>query len=118
MKVLKAVFVREFYLANSGLFLLTVAIAGGFMRAYEHLALAEFFISAPAMMAIPIAIWTSYSVLVIHFNDERVLLAENQFLSCFAFFSKAEQWMLATGVAWLQLLPTFLYGSFLCIVAW
>jgi hypothetical protein len=118
MKVLNAIFVREFYLANTGFFLLIVAIAGGFMRSNEHVALAEFFVSTPTVMTIPIVVWTLYTSMVMHFNDERILLDENEFVFCFAFLPKAEQWALAARVAWLQLLPAFLYGSFLCIVAW
>jgi hypothetical protein len=117
MKVLNAIFVREFYLAHAGFFLFVVAIAGGFMRSYEHLALAEFFISTPTVMTIPILVWIHYAIKVINFNDETLSLDENGFLSCFVFLPSGEKWTLAIRVAALQLLPVFLYGSFLCVVA-
>jgi len=117
MRVLNAILVREFYLANSSFFLLVIAIAGGFMRSYEHIALAEFFISTPMVLIIPVAIWSVYSLKVINFNRERIALSENEFVFCFILLSETKQWSMTLRVAALQLLPVFLYGAFLCLVA-
>ena len=86
MRVLNAILVREFYLANSGFFLLVVAIAGGFMRGYEHIALAEFFISTPMVLCIPLTVWILYALKVANFNGERLSLQENEFVFYFPLF--------------------------------
>src|SRR6187455_2700572 len=83
MRVLVPVFVREFYLANTGFFLLVIAFAGGFMRSYDHVALAEFFISSPLVLIIPIGFWLLYSLKVINFNWEKTKQNENEFIFCF-----------------------------------
>jgi hypothetical protein len=117
MRVLIPVFVREFYLANPGFFLLVVAFAGGFMRSYDHIALAEFFISAPLVSTIPLAIWLLYTLKVMNFNHEKIKQNENEFIFCFILFPVLNQWGLAIRVVFIQLLPVFLYGLFLCLVA-
>src|SRR5688572_4964100 len=118
MKVLIPVFVREFYLTHTGFFLLVVAFAGGFMRSYDHIALAEFFISAPHVLVIPILFWFLYNLKVINFNWERIKQNENEFIFYFILFPVPKQWWMAIRVVLIQLLPVILYGLFLCIMAW
>jgi hypothetical protein len=118
MRVLVPVFVREFYLANTGSFLLVIAFAGGFMRSYDHIALAEFFISSPLVLIIPIGFWFLYSLKVINFNWERIKQNENEFIFCFMLLPLSKQWWMAIRVVLIQLLPAFIYGLFLCLLAW
>ncbi|HET6544848.1 MAG TPA: hypothetical protein VFG46_30390 [Chryseolinea sp.] len=118
MRVFVPVFVREFYLANTGFFLLVIAFAGGFMRSYDHIALAEFFISSPLVLIIPIGLWFLYSLKVINFNWERIKQNENEFIFCFMLFPMTKQWWMAIRVVLIQLLPAFIYGLFLFLLAW
>jgi hypothetical protein len=118
MRVLIPIVVREFYLANTGLFLLVIAFAGGFMRSYDHIALAEFFISSPLVLMIPIGFWFLYNLKVINFNWERIKQNENEFIFCFMLFPVSKQWWMAIRVVVIQLLPVFLYGLFLSLLAW
>lgn len=118
MRVLVPVFVREFYLANTGFFLLVIAFAGGFMRSYDHIALAEFFISSPLVMIIPIGLWSTYTLKVINFNWERTKQNENEFIFCFMVFPRSKQWWMVIRVVLIQLLPAVGYGLFLCLLAW
>jgi hypothetical protein len=118
MRVLVPVFVREFYLANTGFFLLVIAFAGGFMRSYDHIALAEFFISSPLVLIIPLALWFLYNLKVINFNWELIKQNENEFIFCFMLFPRSKQWWMAIRVVLIQLLPAFIYGLFLCLLAW
>ena len=111
MRVLNAILVREFYLANSGFFLLVVAIAGGFMRGYEHIALAEFFISTPMVLCIPLTVWILYALKVANFNGERLSLQENEFVFYFPLFPVITQWSLVLRAAALQLSPVFFVRS-------
>jgi hypothetical protein len=117
MRVLIPVFVREFYLANTGFFLLVIALAGGFMRSHDHLALAEFFISSPHVLMIPVAIWVLYTLKVMAFNFERLNQNENEFIFCLMLLPVFKKWRLAVGVVAFQLLPVFIYGLFLCLIA-
>lgn len=117
MRVLIPVFVREFYLTNTGFFLLVVAFAGGFMRSYDHIALAEFFVSAPLVSTIPVIIWFLYTLKVMNFNRERIKQNENEFIFCFILFPVSKQWGMAIHIVFIQLLPVFLYGLFLCLIA-
>ena len=118
MRVLVPVFVREFYLANTGFFLLVIAFAGGFMRSYDHVALAEFFISSPLVLIIPIGFWLLYSLKVINFNWEKTKQNENEFIFCYMLFPPTKQWWMVVRVAFIQLIPVFIYGLFLCLLAW
>jgi len=118
MKVLIPVFVREFYLTHTGFFLLVIAFAGGFMRSYDHIGLAEFFISSPLVLVIPIVFWFLYNLKVINFNREKIKQNENEFIFCFMLFPVSKQWWMAIRVVLVQLLPVFLYGLFLSLLAW
>jgi hypothetical protein len=118
MSVPMAVFVRQFYLANSSFFLLIVVLAGGFMRSIDHIILAEFFISTPLVTMIPVSLWVLYAIKVINFDLQTLKENENQFLFCIPFLSASTQWSIACRVATLQLFPVFLYALFLCAVAW
>jgi hypothetical protein len=111
------VFIREFYLANTGLFLLVIAFAGGFMRSHDHLALAEFFISSPFVSMIPMSIWVLYTLKVMAFNFERLNQKENEFIFCLMLLPVLKKWSMAVSVLAFQLLPVFIYGLFLCLIA-
>jgi hypothetical protein len=113
-----AVFVRQFYLANSSFFLFIIVLAGGFMRSVDHIILAEFFISTPVVTTLPVSLWVCYIIKVINFNLQAQKENENQFLFCIPFLSTSTQWSIACSVASLQLIPVFLYALFLFVVAW
>jgi hypothetical protein len=117
VRVLITLFVREFYLANTGFFLLVIAFAGGFMRSHDHHALAEFFISSPFVSMIPIAIWVLYTLKAMAFNFEIFNQKENQFIFCFMLLPVLKKWRMAISVSAFQLLPVCIYGLFLCLVA-
>jgi hypothetical protein len=103
---------------NSGFFLLIGTLAFGFMSGIEHKALAEFFVGAPYVLAIPIAIWSIYTFKILGFNRQQLHLDENRILFNLAFLSKSEQ-VSSTGLCFLlQFLPALLYGSFLAATAW
>jgi hypothetical protein len=116
MRVLVAVFAREFYLTNTGFFLFVIAFASGFMRSHDHVALAEFFVSNPLVLSIPLIIWLFYTVKVMSFNRERLTLNQNEFIFCFILLPSITQTWIVLRIIAIQLVPVFLYGSFLCIV--
>ncbi|HEX6224268.1 MAG TPA: hypothetical protein VFZ52_07655 [Chryseolinea sp.] len=118
MSAIILMFVRQFYIANAGFFLLVIGFAGGFMRSYDHIALAEFFISTPALVTLPITMWLLYALMMMNFNQETVRQKENEFIYCFIILPIVEQWWMVVRVVTIQLLPVFLYAAFLCLIGW
>ncbi|GAA4417676.1 hypothetical protein GCM10023187_50340 [Nibrella viscosa] len=62
LTVLRKTIVQAFYRQNAGLLLLLLFVAGSFMRAAEHIALATYAIHAPAMLLGYIGLWGLYTV--------------------------------------------------------
>lgn len=109
---------REFYRSNASFFLLVIGLAAGFMRSYEHMALAEFFVSSSLVLLIPITIWILYALKVSAFNLNVLNRNENGFLYNFPFLSGNEQWITISQAVSVQLMPVVLYAIFLMAVAW
>lgn len=115
--IVQRVFVREYYRQNASFFLLVIGLAGGFMRSYDHIALAEFFVSSPLLLLIPFIIWTLYILKVITFNTEALRRNENEFLFMFALLKKKDQWRAAFLTIFSQAAPASIYGLFLIATA-
>jgi hypothetical protein len=117
LTILLKVFVREFYKVHASLFLLVIGLAGGFMRAPDHIMLGEFFISSPILLMIPVLVWILYTLKVISFNAEILTRKENEFLYHFSMLSEKDQrntMLIATAY---QLIPVYLYAVFLIALA-
>lgn len=115
--VLNKVFTREFYRINAGFFLIVIGICFGFLRDVEHLALAQYFISAPVLLGIPILVWMLYTLKILSFNHHAVHQSENSFV----YSSALVPARLATSLVLVsvqQLMPALLYGAFLLANAW
>lgn len=115
--VFAKVFIREFYRLNAGFFMVVITLTFGFMSGREHKALAEFFVASPLLSLIPISVWLVYAAKVILFNKQRLQLAENVFLFNTSITSFTQQTVCASQTLFIQLIPTALYGLFLCVMA-
>ena len=115
--ILNKVLVREFYLANATFFLVVVGLAGGFMRSIDHIILAELLVSSPILLLIPIGVWAAYSFKVTRFNRALLKRGENEFLYYVSTLPIKFQVTALTKALLLQLLPIFLYASFLIATA-
>ncbi|MBA4057495.1 MAG: hypothetical protein C0490_22460, partial [Marivirga sp.] len=115
--ILNKVLVKEFYHSNASFFLVVIGLGAGFMRSYEHMALAEFFVGSPIVLLIPITLWILYALKVISFNVELLNRNENEFLYNMPLLPEKEQWIGITQAVSAQLLPMVLYGVFLSAVA-
>src|SRR6187551_2707599 len=111
--ILQRVLVREFYRANAGLFFLVIGIGVGFMRSYEHIALAEFFSASPTLMLVPILVWTIYTLNVIKFNRDILQRKENEFILHVTLLPSSQKWIGVLTTLFYQLIPAILYGIFL-----
>lgn len=105
--------VRSFYLENASFFLFVVAIAGGFMSKIEHIALADFFLSSPITLFIPVFLWALYAVRVIAYNQRLLYLGENEFALNLILFPRIWQAVMLACIAATQFLPAVFYGGFL-----
>jgi len=115
--ILNKVLVREFYLANATFFLVVVGLAGGFMRSIDHIILAELLVSSPVLLLIPIGVWTVYTFKVTRFNRATLKRGENEFLFYVSTLPVNTQVMALAKALLLQLLPIYLYASFLVATA-
>jgi hypothetical protein len=115
--ILARVFVVPFYQANATLFLFIAVMAGGFMSAVEHVALASFFVSTPLSMLVPIAVWALYTVKVLRFNQALLQRAENTFMQHYCLLPVRAQWLGWLSAVAVQLLPAIGYGIFLVVMA-
>jgi hypothetical protein len=115
--ILNKVFVQEFYRSNASFFLVVIGLGAGFLRSYEHIALAEFFISSPFLLLIPTLLWILYTVKVVRFNVDTIGRNENEFLYCLSLLPKKKQWITLTGAISVQLMPVILYSAFLFSMA-
>jgi hypothetical protein len=111
------VLVKEYYQLNTGFFLLVITIAFGFMSGIEHRALAEFFISSPATVSIPVFAWGVYLIKIINFNRNQALLPQNQFLYSLSLLPHTQQLVCFFISLTNQFMPAILYGTFLVIMA-
>ncbi|HOX84218.1 MAG TPA: hypothetical protein PLJ60_03695 [Chryseolinea sp.] len=115
--ILQRILVREFYRANAGLFFLAIGISAGFMRSYEHVALAEFFSASPVLMLVPISVWTIYTINVMKFNRDVLKRKENEFIFHVTLLPPPQKWAGLFVTLFYQLLPAILYGIFLMAFA-
>ncbi len=116
--VLNLVLAREFYRSNATFFLVVIGLACGFMSSVEHIALANFFMATPLLAAIPVGLWTGYSLKVCAFNREALQRQENQFVHNLVILPAREQWIVACPAVLIQMIPMILYGAFLMIIGW
>lgn len=109
--VLQKTIVQEFYRQNAGLLLVTLFIAGGFMRSVEHIALATYAIHAPAMLLGYILLWTLYTTHATRFMTE--VFRANEFLLLLRLWAPAHRlaalWLIQVSL----LLPVITYAGFM-----
>ena len=116
-KVFLRVFVTEYYRVNFGFFLLVAGICFGFLRAPEHKALAEAFVSSSFLLLIPFTIWLVYSFKVITFNYLLLSKQENNFLFQASALPRILLIRHISVITFLQLMPALVYGLFLILIA-
>ncbi|HTJ51120.1 MAG TPA: hypothetical protein VL443_16785 [Cyclobacteriaceae bacterium] len=115
--ILTKVFVVEFYQHNASFFLLIGGLCFGFMSGVEHKALAQYFVSSPLLLTIPISCWTVYTWKVILFNRNVLQLHQNEFVFHLSLIKISSRALSIFVVIAEQLLPILMYATFLIIMA-
>ena len=103
---------------NSGFFLLVGGLIFGFMSEIEHKALAQFFISDPSALIIPIVVWITYTFKILNFNIKQLRQDESRFIFNVSFLPAGLQFFVTTISFCLQFMPALGYGTFLALIAW
>jgi len=88
------------------------------MSGIEHKALAQFFVSSPLLLTIPISFWTLYTWKVILFNRSVLQLQQNEFVFHFSLIKISAQTSSIVAIIIEQLMPFLLYAVFLIVMAW
>jgi hypothetical protein len=117
LKVLAKIYIKPFYAENASFFLVVIGVGGGFMSGVEHKALAEFFISSPSSVLIPVFIWALYAIKVANFNAGSTQRKENEFIFNHSLYPTTTQFRNLIFVLFNQLAPAILYGLFLSLTA-
>lgn len=118
VSIFQKVLAKEFYRTNAGFFLLVVGICFGFLRGAEHIALAQYFISSPILLIVPVFTWLLYALKIILFNDAAMKKDANQFLYISATLPTLTLSTSLAMVSLQQLMPAILYGGFLAAMAY
>jgi hypothetical protein len=105
-----------FYLVNAMFFLVVMAFCFGFMRANEHVALAQYFVSSIWLVLIPIAVWVLYAIKVVLYNTREIREEKNRFLMTLPLLPFSQKATTCTIVSCGQLAPAIAYGLFLVLV--
>jgi len=117
LKIAYRVFALSFYRDNMTLFVLVIGLGGGFMSGREHMALAQFFVSSPILLLVPVAVWIVYTLKISGHNTAMLKRSENTFLFDTIILPKSKQWILIGSIAFAQFAPAFFYALFLVAVA-
>lgn len=117
LSLFRKIFVLGFYRDNAFLLFILSGIAFGFAGRAEHVALAEFLVSSPLLLLIPISFWLVYTIHVSKFNRSLLRRQENEFLFSASLLSRRHKLATLFITIFFQLLPIVLYGQFLVSVA-
>ncbi|MFD1143840.1 hypothetical protein ACFQ4C_22110 [Larkinella insperata] len=103
--------VRQFYLQNSGLFLVVLLLGFGFLSSNEHIALATYALHDSVFLAGYVALWLLYTAYVIHF--QRQLLHTTNLLQFFRLIPAVKRLSVFYLLNLQLLAPVVLYAGFM-----
>jgi hypothetical protein len=114
--VLKKSVVATFYVEHVIIILILLLGAFGFMKAAEHIALAEYFVSSPSGMVIPFVFWVLVGLRIVIFNREIMTRSSYQFLWILRSLESFQLFRCFVQLAAMQLGPILGYGLFLILI--
>lgn len=107
----------EFYKVNTGFFLTLFAVAFGFMKGAEHIALAAAFVSSWWLWCIPAIVSLIYAASTLYFNRNLLTSLPYTFTYNAGALSPTQLVAATLPVLMIQLLPVTMYFGFLSLVA-
>ncbi|GAB3321417.1 hypothetical protein GCM10027299_15810 [Larkinella ripae] len=105
------ILVRQFYLQNTGLFLVVLLLGFGFMSSNEHIALATYVLHDPFFLSGYIALWLLYTLYAIRFSWQT--FQTNDLLQFFRLVSVGRRWLIVYLLHLQLLAPVVLYAGFM-----
>lgn len=114
--VFKKSVVTTFYVEHVIIILVLLMGALGFIKAAEHIALAEYFVSSPSAMVIPFVFWVLVGLRIVIFNREIVRRSSYQFLWMLRSLETIQLFRCFVQLVAMQLGPILGYGLFLIVI--
>ncbi len=108
--VLRKTIVEQFYRQNAGLFFVVLMLAGSFLRAQEHIALAEAAVHAPFMLGLYQVLWLTYTLFATRFAVG--VIRQTEVLYYFRLVPTPRRWLGLLVVQFVLLDPILLYTAF------
>lgn len=103
--------VRQFYLQNTGLFLVVLMLSFGFLSSAEHIALATYALHDLAFLSIYMALWVIYAVYAIRFSLQ--LFQTTDLLQLFRLIPPVKRVVILYFLHLQLLAPVILYAGFM-----
>lgn len=116
-RVLSNVIIKQFYVRNTGFFLLTIGLGFGFLKTPQHMDLASFLAMNPVYYLVPLGLWTLYAVKALGFITHVKKSPENVWLSHLDIINAGRRRLIVLGVTIGLLFPILGYSIFLMTIA-
>ena len=108
--VLRKTIVGQFYRQNAGLFFVVLMLAGSFLRAQEHIALAEAAVHTPFLLGLYQALWLLYTLFATRFAVG--VIRQTEVLYYFRLVPTLRRWLGLGAVHVMLLIPILVYMAF------
>lgn len=108
--VLRKTIVEQFYRQNAGLFFVVLMLAGSFLRAQEHIALAEAAVHTPFMLGLYQMLWLAYTLFATRFAVG--VIRQTDVLYYFRLVPTPRRWLGLLAAQLVLLTPILVYATF------
>lgn len=116
LTVLRKTLVFSFYRQNAGLFFAVLMLAGSFLRASDHIALAESAVHSPFMLGLYQTFWGLYTVFATRFAVNTI--RQTEVLHLFRLVPTPRRWLGLLTVQYGLLNPVLAYTAFVGWISW
>ncbi|MBL6447980.1 hypothetical protein JMN32_16810 [Fulvivirga sp. 29W222] len=113
--ILLKLIAKQFYIQNSGIFLLFLFFGLGFLSGKEHIALASSIAQSPALLFYIIICWSAYLWASVRFVQEAIASKENLWVRNIIFFKAKQQWIMLIITQIVLNAPIIAYAGFISI---
>ncbi|MTI27258.1 hypothetical protein [Fulvivirga kasyanovii] len=103
---------KQFYIQNSGFFLLLLFFGIGFLSGKEHVAIASSVAQSPMLLLYTMIGWSIYLWATFRFSLEAFSSKENLWIRNVIFYSSREQWNILLTMQAALSAPIIAYGAF------
>lgn len=116
LPVLRKTIVGPFYRQNAGLFFVVLMLAGSFLRASDHIALAEAAVYSPLILGLYQVFWVLYTAFATRFAVG--IIRQTDILHQFRLIPMPRRWLGLLAVQYVLLAPILAYTAFVGWISW